>query len=178
MKILWKSPETGHFALILQGIFCEAIRKKPQNLVAQCSAIGVSVAATPPCSAIRFCKDISLRHWQGGWQDRCDRVFFCEGWRGVARHPRDIFKTAGIFRSSQTGTLQTGTLRIRGKSLEGRQQWRERRGKGCPSGKNMRPANSLKVRVSLAHWNSKYPFTKYPFASPPNLLRHCVRDTV
>ena len=35
-------------------------------LVAQCSAIGVSAAATPLCSAIRFCKEISLRHWQGG----------------------------------------------------------------------------------------------------------------
>ena len=32
------------------------------TLVAQCRAIGVSVAATPPCSAIRLCKELSLRH--------------------------------------------------------------------------------------------------------------------
>ena len=38
------------------------------SLVAQCSAIGVSVAATatPPCSAIRFCKQISRRHSDRG----------------------------------------------------------------------------------------------------------------
>ena len=31
------------------------------GLVAQCSAIGVNVAATPPRSAIRFCKELLLR---------------------------------------------------------------------------------------------------------------------
>ena len=31
-----------------------------------------------------------------GWQDRCDRVFYCGGMGDVARHPRDISKTAGI----------------------------------------------------------------------------------
>ena len=30
--------------------------------MAQCTAIGVSVAATPPCSAIRFYKESSPRH--------------------------------------------------------------------------------------------------------------------
>ena len=49
-------------------------QRAPKGLVA-CSAIGVSVAATPPCSAIRFCKEISLRHSDRGWQDRRNRVF-------------------------------------------------------------------------------------------------------
>ena len=31
-------------------------------LVAHCSAIGLSVVATPPCRAIRFCKEISPRN--------------------------------------------------------------------------------------------------------------------
>ena len=34
--------------------------------MAQCSAIGASVAATPPCSEICFCKEISLRHSDRG----------------------------------------------------------------------------------------------------------------
>ena len=34
--------------------------------MAQCSAIGVSVAATPPCSAIRFCRQASLQHSDRG----------------------------------------------------------------------------------------------------------------
>ena len=36
-----------------------------------------------------------------------------------------------------------------------------------PSGKNIQPSNSPKMCVSLTNWNSKYPFTKYPFASLP-----------
>ena len=64
-------------------------------LVAQCSAIGVSVAATPPCRAIRFCKaNFSCDTVTEGWQDRCDRVFLGGGGMGdVARHTRDISKT-------------------------------------------------------------------------------------
>ena len=68
--------------------------------------------------------------------------------------PRDylsdtlISRAMGIWvslSSSQTGTLQTCTLRIRGKSLEGRQQVERKGGKRLdPSGKNMWPANSLK----------------------------------
>ena len=44
--------------------------------VAQCSAIGVSVAATPPCSAIRFASKFPCDTVTEVWQDRCDRVFF------------------------------------------------------------------------------------------------------
>ena len=78
------------------------------HLVAQCSVIGVSVAATPPCSAIRFRMEFSrVRHLPppivrlfrifslqntqnitatGGWENRCDTLF----WGAVARHSCDI----------------------------------------------------------------------------------------
>ena len=67
------------------------------HLVAQCSAIGVSVAATPPCGAIRFCKQISLRHSDRG-VERCVRqgLFFGGGVGDVARYPRNISEIAGI----------------------------------------------------------------------------------
>ena len=44
-------------------------------LVAQCSATPASVAATPPCSATPFQRQLGVRH---SWQfqgDRCDRAF-------------------------------------------------------------------------------------------------------
>ena len=46
---------------------------------------------------------------------------------------------------------------------------RERKGgkRLDPSGKNRQPSIRLKMCVSLANWKSKYPFTKYPFASLP-----------
>ena len=48
------------------GNFSAMDGKRRGPLVAQCSVIGVSVAATPPCSAIGFCKDISPRHSDRG----------------------------------------------------------------------------------------------------------------
>ena len=45
------------------------------NIVAQCGATPASVAATPPCSATPFQRQLDVRH---SWQlkdDRCDRVF-------------------------------------------------------------------------------------------------------
>ena len=57
--------------------FCQ-----PQSIVAQCSATPASVAATPPCSATPFQRQLDVRH---PWQlkgDRCDRLFG----GGVARH--------------------------------------------------------------------------------------------
>ena len=52
-----------------------------RSLVAQCSAIGVSVAATPPCGAIRFCKEISPRHSDrgGGKMGATGSFFFRDG---------------------------------------------------------------------------------------------------
>ena len=45
------------------------------DLVARCSATPASVAATPPCSATPFQRQLDVRH---SWQfkgDRCDRAF-------------------------------------------------------------------------------------------------------
>ena len=83
--------------------------------------------------------------------------------------PRDPQYHSKTLRSSQTGTLQTGTLRIRGKSLEGPPVMERKGGKRQdPSGKSMRPANSVKnLLLSCELKHSKYPFIKYPFASPP-----------
>ena len=48
----------------------------PLILVAQCSATPASVAATPPCSARPFQRQLDVRyHWQLKG-DRCDRVFY------------------------------------------------------------------------------------------------------
>ena len=45
------------------------------GLVAQCSATPASVAATPPCSATPFQRQLDVRHsWQAKG-DRCDRAF-------------------------------------------------------------------------------------------------------
>ena len=84
--------------LILEGYFSRPFPKTLQNkykigiLVAQCSAIGVSVAATPPCRRDPFLQgNLPATRWQGGGKMGCDRVFFGGGgmW---ARHPRDISK--------------------------------------------------------------------------------------
>ena len=76
--------------------------------VAQSSAIGVSVAALPPCSGSVFARkfppdsDRGVARWvrQG---------LFCEGWRGVAQHPRDISKIAGICCDTVCATLCSAT---------------------------------------------------------------------
>ena len=49
--------------------------------MAQCSAIGVSVAAAPLCSAIRFCKEISPRHSDRGVARWARKVLFFF-WKG------------------------------------------------------------------------------------------------
>ena len=65
-------------------------------------------------------------------------------------------------RSSQTGTLQTGTLRIREKFLEGRQKGREREGKGwTPLAKRATGQFSDKVPLSCALKLKAPPFTKF-----------------
>ena len=66
------------------------------GLVAQCSEIGESAAATPRVARSVFARNFSCGTVTEGWQDRCDRVFFGGGTGGVARHPRDISNTAGI----------------------------------------------------------------------------------
>ena len=75
-------------------------------LVAQCSAIGVSVAATPPCGAIRFCKDNSLRHSYRGMAKWVRKGLFWGGVRDAARHPCDIL---GICCDSVCATLCSAT---------------------------------------------------------------------
>ena len=59
--------------LNLRGVQCyncvekeHLVDRLVETLVAQCSAIGVSGAATPPCSATRFCKEHLLRHSDRG----------------------------------------------------------------------------------------------------------------
>ena len=79
-------------------------------------------------------------------------------------------RTPGIcsisLRSSQTGTLQTGTLRIRGKSLECRQQWRERREKGGPLWQKHATCEfSESARLSCA-LKLKVPVYKVPVCEP------------
>ena len=82
---------------------------------------------------------------------------------------RNSISRSQIVRSLQTGTLQTGTLRICEKSPK-RPPLRERKGgkRRDPSGKNRRPANSLKNVYLSCALSSKYPFAKYPFASLPD----------
>ena len=43
------------------------------------------------------------------WQDGCDSVFLCEGWRGVARHPCEISKIVGICCGIVCATLCSAT---------------------------------------------------------------------
>ena len=63
-------------------------------------------------------------------------------------------------RSSQTGTVQMGTLRESLKSPEKAATKGEKgREKLDPSGKTGDLPTLWKTCVSLAHWNSKYPFT-------------------
>ena len=45
------------------------------HLVAQCSATPASVAATPPCSATPFQRQLDVRHSWPFKGDRCDRAF-------------------------------------------------------------------------------------------------------
>ena len=56
------SHEVSLFVLCPSGGFLVRL----PSLVAQSSAIGVSVAATPPCAAIRFCKELFPRHSDRG----------------------------------------------------------------------------------------------------------------
>ena len=54
-------------------------KEKGPSIVAQCSATPASAAATPPCSATPFQRQLDVRH---PWQlkgDRRDRVFFGGG---------------------------------------------------------------------------------------------------
>ena len=50
--------------------------------MAQCSAIGVSVAATPGVARFVFVRKLPCDTVKGGWQDGCDRVFFLGGGGG------------------------------------------------------------------------------------------------
>ena len=73
--------------------------KSSKNLliiVAQCSATPASVAATPPCSATPFQRQLDVRH---PWQlkaDRCDRVF----WGACSAIPLLHLKNPRILRKS------------------------------------------------------------------------------
>ena len=73
----------------------------------------------------------------------------------------------GQIRSSQPGTLQTGTLRICEK-VPGRSPLRERKGgkRLDPSGKKRQPSNLSKNVVSLANW-LKVPVYKVLVCEPP-----------
>ena len=51
-----------------------------QLIVAQCSAICVSVAATPRVARSVFARNFSCGTVTEGWRDRCDRVFFGGLW--------------------------------------------------------------------------------------------------
>ena len=59
----------------------------PQELWVEVSGtvIGVSVAATPPCSGIRLLQGNVPATLTGGWQDGCDRVFLVQAFgKGVS----------------------------------------------------------------------------------------------
>ena len=64
----------------------DTLLKRLLGLVAQCSAMGVSVAATPPCSAIGFfAREFPRDTVTGRWQDRCDTGSFWNGGGGMWR---------------------------------------------------------------------------------------------
>ena len=105
--------------------------------MAQCSAIGVSVADTPPCSAIRFRKEIFLRHlWHfqsdtpppappisrlfSSLQNTPNTIATGAGKQvrhgllgGVARHSCDTSKIAGICRDTVCATLCSAIGHVR-----------------------------------------------------------------
>ena len=79
----------------LDAQICEATNLLPflfGSVVAQCSATPASVAATPPCSATPFQKQLDVRHPWRLKGNRCDRVFFGGG--GVhLKSPRILRKS-------------------------------------------------------------------------------------
>ena len=85
-----QNPFSGHFFPISGGnpkpVFSQVgiARSQPEtskvpnvvrSLVAQCSATPASVAATPPCSATPFQRQLDVRHSWPFKGDRCDRAF-------------------------------------------------------------------------------------------------------
>ena len=65
----------GNFANFIVRYFVVIWEAPSFSLVAQCSATPASVAATPPCSATTFQRQLDMRY---SWQfkgDRCDRAF-------------------------------------------------------------------------------------------------------
>ena len=93
-------------------VFLLVFRSRVLVLVAQSSATGVTVAATPPCSAIRFRNPKVPRYppparrdapesATGGSGERCDTLIS----GGVARFWRDISDSAGMWCDILCATL-------------------------------------------------------------------------
>ena len=94
----------GKMLKILQGIPCKRTSsqeihhkyktmqkmREHEGLVAQCSATPASVAATPPCSATPFQRQLDVWPFKG---DRRDRAF----WGVVARYCCYTWKTPGFW---------------------------------------------------------------------------------